>query len=128
MNVHFGDDGAIARNQSDKDAKSRRFPTKTFVLLFGLGALAVLNTNFLQSSHVRKLAETIFDHPDWDQYWEDLFAPKVVYVGIGERSVPQLQPFNIGYFLTLTSCPGDAYSGGDPNDPGTKHNVLGERK
>jgi hypothetical protein len=99
-------------------------PQKVMGLVLGLCALAVLNTDLLSASSraltetTRKLCKTYFYYPDWKQYWEDLFAPKASYANAGVRSLIPLQTNNIGYFLTLTSCPADGYLAGDPHDPG----------
>ena len=64
-----------------KQPSSRR-GLRVFGVMFGLCALALINTNFVSSRHIalseiRKLCKTVFDYPDWNQYWEDLFgAPK----------------------------------------------------
>jgi hypothetical protein len=82
------------------------------------------NTNVFSSTHralsesARLLCNTMFNYPDWKQYWEDLFYPKTVYTGLGDRSLLPRGPKNIGYFLTIPSCPADGYPAGDPHDPG----------
>ena len=105
-------------------SRRRRRGVRVFSLMLGLCALALTNTNFVTSRHralseVRKLCRTVFDYPDWDQYWEDLFGAPKTYDGAGDRSLLPSEPNNIGYFLTLTSCPDDGYPGADTNDPGT---------
>ncbi len=96
-------------------------------LVFGLCAIALLNTDIMSTSRralsesTRKLCKTAFNYPDWKQYWEDLFAPKAAnkYDGASlVRSLIPMQHNNIGYFLTLSSCPADGYPGADPHDPG----------
>ncbi|KAI2497601.1 hypothetical protein MHU86_16907 [Fragilaria crotonensis] len=102
-------------------------PVRTFkvkALFFGLCALAILNTNLMSASRralsetTRRLCKTVFNYPDWKQYWEDLFAPKSQYASTGVRSLIPLQKNNIGYFLTLASCPADGYPAADSYDPG----------
>lgn len=111
---------SVRENRAKAPSSSLR-STKVMALLFGLCTLALVNTDILSSSHralaeTRKLCRTVFDYPDWKQYWEDLFAPKAKYLG-EPRALQPKQPNNIGYFLTLTSCPKDGYAGGDPYDP-----------
>ena len=95
---------------------------KVMGLVLGLCVLAVINTDLMNSSRralseTRKLCKTVFNYPDWKQYWEDLFAPKGPYPVITTRALmPKTK--DIGYFLTLSSCPKDAYPAGDPHDPG----------
>ena len=96
---------------------------KVMGLVLGLCALALLNTDLISSgrralSETRKLCKTIFNYPDWKQYWEDLFLPKAPYPIITTRALIPMQSKNIGYFLTLSSCPKDGYPAGDPHDPG----------
>ena len=96
---------------------------KVFGLVLGLCVLALINTDIMNSSRralseTRKLCKTVFNYPDWKQYWEDLFAPKVTYPAVATRALIPLQSKNIGYFLTLSSCPKDAYPAADPYDPG----------
>ena len=102
-------------------------PVRSFkvkALFFGLCALAILNTNLISASSralseiPRHLCKTVFNYPDWKQYWEDLFAPKAQYASTGVRSLIPMQNNNIGYFLTLASCPADGYPAADPHDPG----------
>ena len=98
--------------------------TKAIWVLVGLAGLVLCNTNVLSSMHrslsesARLLCNTMFNYPDWKQYWEDLFFPKTVYTGIGDRSLLPRGPKNIGYFLIMPSCPADGYPAGDPHDPG----------
>jgi hypothetical protein len=92
------------------------------IVLCILSGFALMNTDLVSTGRraleeTRKLCRTVFDYPDWKQYWEDLFAATTIYVGLPRVLIP-FQPTNIGYFLTLTNCPSDSYSAGDANDPG----------
>ena len=119
--------GVMRLPQSSRghEAPTSRRGVRMFGLMFGLCALALMNTDFVSSRHralseVRKLCNTVFNYPDWDQYWEDLFGAPKTYDGAGDRSLLPSEPNNIGYFLTLTSCPNDGYPGADPHDLGAK--------
>ena len=92
----------------------RRGSVRVWGTIFGLCALAFLNTDFVV---VRKLCNTAFDYPDFGSHWEEIFRRVNFYVGAGERSLIPMEPNTIGYFLTLTSCPDDGYPGADSNDP-----------
>ena len=101
--------------------RSRR-GVRVFDLMFGVCALALMN--FLPSrdralSAARRLCKTYFDYGDYNKEQEDLFGATNTYAGDGDISLLPSDPDNIGYFLTLTSCPDDGYPGADPNDPGT---------
>ena len=122
--------GGIRLPQSSRgnEVPTSRRGVRVFGLMFGLCALALMNTDLVSSKHralsgVRKLCDTVFAYPDWDNYWEDIFEgpdnPDDIYDGSGDRSLLPHEPNNIGYFLTLTSCPEDGYTAADPNDPGT---------
>ena len=117
---------------------SRRF-LKLSVTVFGLCSLAVLNTDFTSSGRraltastesVRILCKTVFNYPDWSAHWEEIFPADKVYDGSGDqRKTLSKDPNNIGYFLTLMSCPGDGYKYGVDTqfDPGElKLHVLDE--
>lgn len=96
---------------------------KVMGLVLGLCALALINTDLMNTSRralseTRKLCKTLFNYPDWKQYWEDLFAPTAAYPVVLTRALIPKDSKNIGYFLTLPSCPKDAYAAGDPHDPG----------
>ena len=117
--------GGISPPQTSRgnEAPTSRRGIRVFGLIFGLCALALMNTNFMSSRHralaeARKLCRTVFDYPEWSQYWEDIFGASITYDGSGDRSLLPNEPNNIGYFLTLTSCPDDGYPGADTNDPG----------
>lgn len=110
---------------------NNRRAVNIFALMFGLGALALLNTDIMTSGHralaetadgVRKLCNTLFDYPDWEAYWEDLFSAPALYDGSGDQraSLPAFEEHNIGYFLTMMSCPGDdhGYTAEAKFDPG----------
>ena len=122
----FSRQGGLSLPQSNRgnEAPTSRRGIRVFGLMFGLCALALVNTDLVSSRHralseVRKLCETIFNYPEWTQYWEDIFSESQAYDGAGDRSLLPTEPDNIGYFLTLTSCPDDGYPGADTNDPGT---------
>jgi hypothetical protein len=104
--------------------KRRRASTIIFAIINFCVITALLNFD-LMSNKVRKLCRTVFKYPDWDQYWEDLFAAKISYdsnTDIEEvergRQLISRSNNNIGYFLSLVSCPADSYPAGDPYDPG----------
>ena len=109
------------------DAPTSRRGVRVFGLIFGVCALALMNTDFLPSGHralsaARRLCKSYLDYLDYGEYvkyWEELFGATNIYAGDGDGSMLPNDPDNIGYFLTLTSCPGDGYPGADPNDPGT---------
>jgi hypothetical protein len=101
--------------------RHRRIVSALWIML-GLFALTVITTTDIDnilSKQFRKLCKTIFNYPDWDQYWEDLFAAKMIYDGNRDRLLVPKNSKNIGYFLSLASCPADdSYPAGDPHDPG----------
>ena len=104
------------------EALTSRRGVRVFGLIFVVCALAVVN--FLPSGHralssARRLCKTYFDYGDYEKDWEDLFGATNIYNGDGDRSLLPNDPDNVGYFLTLTSCPDERYPGADPNDPGT---------
>ena len=112
----------LPQRSRDHDAPASRRGVGVFGLIFVVCALAVMN--FLPSGHralssARRLCKTYFDYGDYEKDWEDLFGATNVYNGDGDRSLLPNDPDNIGYFLTLTSCPDERYPGADPNDPGT---------
>ena len=120
----YSREGIISPHQKSRghEAPTSRRGVRVFGLIFGVCALAVMN--FLPSrnralSTARMLCKTYFDYGDYDKDWEDLFGATNIYAGDGDRSLLPTDPNNIGYFLTLTSCPDDRYPGADPNDPGT---------
>ena len=115
---------SLPQSSRGNEAPTSRRGVRVVGLIFGLCALALVNTDLVSSRHralseVRKLCETIFNYPEWTQYWEDIFSESQAYDGAGDRSLLPTEPDNIGYFLTLTSCPDDGYPGADTNDPGT---------
>jgi hypothetical protein len=94
----------------------------TFIYITAITALLNLE---VMSNKIRKLCRKVFKYPDWDQYWEDLFAAKISYDSITNneqvergRQLISRSNKNIGYFLSLVSCPDDSYPAGDPYDPG----------
>ena len=116
----YSHQGGISLPQSSRgnEAPTSRRGVRVFGLMFGLCALALVNTDLVSSS--RKLCTTVFNYPEWTQYWEDIFGGALnTYDGAGDRSLLPSEPNNIGYFLTLTSCPDDGYPGADASDPGT---------
>ena len=123
----YSHQGGISLPQSSRgnEAPTSRRGVRVFGLMFGLCALALVNTDLVSSRHralseVRKLCTTVFNYPEWTQYWEDIFGgASNTYDGAGDRSLLPSEPNNIGYFLTLTSCPDDGYPGADASDPGT---------
>jgi hypothetical protein len=106
-----------------KQGRLRRMLSVLWVVL-GLCTLTAIVDFDILSKQVRKLCKTIFNYPDWDQYWEDLFAAKVIYDGNKDRQLVPSNSKNIGYFLTLASCPADSYTAGDPNDPGKQRSMC----
>jgi hypothetical protein len=129
LEIMYSRQGGISLPQSSRGNEApttSRRGVRVFGIMFGLCALALMNTDLVSSRHralaeVRKLCDTLFDYPDWDQYWEDIFGASDaldIYDGAGDRSLLPNEPNNIGYFLTLTSCPDDGYAATDPNDPG----------
>ena len=107
------------------EAPTSRRSVRVFGIIVGVCVLALMNTDILPSSGhralsaARMLCKTYLDYGNYDRYWEDLFGATNIYAGEGDRSLLPTDPNNIGYFLTLTSCPEDRYPGADPNDPGT---------
>ena len=107
------------------EAPTSRRSVRVFGIIVGVCVLALMNTDILPSSGhralsaARRLCKTYFDYGDYDKDWEDLFGAINDYTGDGDGSSLPTEPDNIGYFLTLTSCPDDRYPGADPNDPGT---------
>ena len=109
-------------------------------LTVGLCVVVLIDTDLMQASRrslaeARKLCKDLLYFPSWIQYdgkggaflptkqkylgyWEDLFGAMIHYDGSGYLFKQPYDAKNIGYVLTLRSCPADDYSAFDPHDPG----------
>ena len=109
-------------------------------LTVGLCVVVLIDTDLMQASRrslveVTKICKDLFYGPNWIQYdgkggvflptkqkylgyWEDLFGAMINYDGSGSLFKQPYDPNNIGYVLTLRSCPADNYAAFDPHDPG----------
>jgi hypothetical protein len=115
--------GIAVSSSSNAKPMSSRATRVGVIILLGILALMNVETNTTQhrslQESVRILCTTFFFHKNWGEFWESIYNKKVDYDGRGPRSTGVNDPNAVGYFLTLTHCPGDEYAIGVNNyDPG----------
>jgi len=105
--------------------KARTKVIVPLVLLLAISGLFGDRTNIGQRflSEIRRLCDGYFRFGTWanlpETYWEELYKDVNNYIAT-DRDYPPYDPTNIGYALTLMSCPEDDYQPGVDTqfDPG----------
>lgn len=118
--MKFNQGNAVSRT-AKKPVSSSRATRVGVIMLLGIAALMNVETGTHRSlqESVRKLCTTLFFYKQWGEFWESIYYDEIDYDGDGPRAAGVNDPNAVGYFLTLTHCPGDDYATGvDNHDPG----------